>query len=327
MPYSDQAVPPTNADVARAAGVSAATVSQILNGRGQRFSAPTQERVQQAARELGYQPSAAARMLARGASELVVALIPRTTWSANLQELVDTWTDGLSAVGLTLVLRFSNSSPESFDRLVRTMRPLAVMTMTRLSDGDRQLLRDRNVRLIEPQPGQAEHFDDTIGRMQAEYLISRGHTRLAYARLSDARADLFGRARETGFRAACGAHDLPAPATLTLPVDATAAQMQLAGLELPGYGIACYSDDLAITLLHAAQRLGWRVPEDVALIGMDHTPVSTVTNPRLTTIDADIRAAGPAMTRAILDAIRDRRADDRPFDSPVSLRVVEGGTA
>ena len=69
----------TSADVARHAGVSRSTVSQILNGHERRFPARTRDRVQAAASELGYQPSAAGRALVRGASDIVVALIPDMT--------------------------------------------------------------------------------------------------------------------------------------------------------------------------------------------------------------------------------------------------------
>jgi DNA-binding LacI/PurR family transcriptional regulator len=316
----------TSADVARAAGVSRPVVSYILNGRGERFSAQTRERVLRIARELNYHPSAAARTLVRGASEIVVALLPHTTWGGNLQDLVDVWTNDLSAVGLTLVLRFSNSSPESFDHLVRTMRPLAVMTLTRASEDDRRLLHDRGIHLVEPLLGQVERFDELVGRTQAEHLIGRGHTRLAYARLHDARQDPFGRAREAGFHDAARAHGLPEPTTLTVTIDVEQATAQLARLSLPGYGIGCYNDDVATALLSVAQQAGWRVPDDIALIGMDNTPLGALTNPPLTTIGADLRAAGPAMTSAILAAIRGEPAPEGTIEPPVPLQLIVRGT-
>jgi len=56
----------TSADVARHAGLSRATVSQVLNGHADRFAADTAQRVLEAAKELGYQPSTAGRMLRTG---------------------------------------------------------------------------------------------------------------------------------------------------------------------------------------------------------------------------------------------------------------------
>jgi DNA-binding LacI/PurR family transcriptional regulator len=312
----------TSADVARAAGVSRAAVSQILNGRGERFAASTRDRVRQAALELNYQPSAAARTLARGASEIVVAVIPHTTFGGNLQDLFDTLTDELAAVGLTVVLRFSTSSPESFDRLVRTMRPLAVVTFTPVEEPDRRLLRERGVRLIEPRNGEIERVDHTIGRMQADHLIERGYTRLAYAHLRDDRDDPFGRERAVGVRAACRDHGLAEPVILNLAVDLDEARRELSALPAPGYGVACYNDDVAIALLAAAQQSGWTVPGDLALIGLDNTRMSRLVSPRLTTIDVDIRSGAVAMARAIVKTVVDEATDA----VPPPLQVIDGGT-
>ncbi|MFB9317950.1 LacI family DNA-binding transcriptional regulator [Cryptosporangium minutisporangium] len=315
----------TSTDVAKAAGVSRAAVSQILNGRGERFAPATRDRVQQIARELNYQPSAAARTLARGASELVVGLLPHTTFGGHLQDVVDTLTDELSAAGLTLVLRFSDSSSHSFERLVQTMRPLAVVSITRLRDSDRSLLTELGIRLVEPHLDAREPVDHRIGRMQAEHLVSRGYTRLAYAHLRDRREDPFGPARADGVRDACRQAGLPATPILNLGIDADEARRELNRLDLPRYAIACYNDDVAIALLSAAREAGLRVPEDLALIGMDNTPISNLVSPRLTTIETDIRGAGLRMAQMIVRSVTGGTTED-DSDEQVPLRVVERAT-
>ena len=73
----------TSADVARHAGLSRATVSQVLNGHAHRFADETAERVLRAAKELGYEPSAAGRMLRTGSSDFVIALVPNTTFGGT----------------------------------------------------------------------------------------------------------------------------------------------------------------------------------------------------------------------------------------------------
>ena len=97
----------TSEDVAKRAGVSRATVSQILNGRGQRFASATRERVTQAAAELEYLPSSAGRTLALGSSDIVIAVIPNTTFGGNLQDIFEAATEELGARGLTLLLHLS----------------------------------------------------------------------------------------------------------------------------------------------------------------------------------------------------------------------------
>ena len=90
--------------------------------------------------------------------------------------------------------------------------------------------------------------------MQAEHLIERGHRQLAFAHLSDARADRYGQERHDGVVQACRELDLPTPETLTVPIDIGAAVEQLQDLQATA--LACYNDDVAITLSAAARRLG-----------------------------------------------------------------------
>jgi len=275
-------MPATSADVAKAAGVSRATVSQILNGRGGRFSPGTRERVERLARELQYEPSAAGRTLARGSSDFVIALIPNTTFGGNLQDLFEEATEQLAEQGLTLVLRLSTASPTSLDRVVAGMKPRAVLSLRPFTEAERGVLEERVIPHFDTSQG--VDLNAVIGAMQARHLAERGYPRIAFAHLRDSRQDPYGAGREDGVRNACAELGLPAPVILGAGIDLDEAEGALATLE-PGFGVACYNDDLAITLLTATHARGWRVPDELGLVGMDHTPLSQATSPRLTRLD------------------------------------------
>lgn len=130
-----------------------------------------------------------------------------------------------------------------------------------------------------------------IGALQARHLISRGYTRLRFAHLEDARQDPFGEGREAGAPAMCAEHGLPEPHVVRLGIDLNDAATALDTFASPGAGVACYNDDVATALPSAATMRGWQVPRDLGLIGMDHTPLSGVTLPPLTTIGYDLEAA------------------------------------
>lgn len=312
-------------DVARRAGVSRATVSQILNGRGSRFAAETRERVQQAADDLHYEPSAAARTLAKGSSDFVIALIPNTTFGGNLQDIFDKATEALAERGLTLVLRLSTPSTASLDRLITSMKPRAVLSLSPLSAEERALFLSRAVPAFDqstPEIPIDPNFE--IGALQANYLVGRGHQRLAYAHLRDARQDPFGQSREAGVRSVCLEHGLPEPKILGLGIDREDALKAIDSMELPGTAIACYNDDVAIALLGAAHVRGWNVPNDVAIVGMDHTPLSGVTVPPLTTIDVNLILAATGLINAVLLGLGE---EPIPAETAFRLTLVEGGTA
>ncbi|WP_050685490.1 LacI family DNA-binding transcriptional regulator [Arthrobacter sp. ZBG10] len=315
----------TSHDVARGAGVSRSTVSEILNGRGHKFATATREKVEQVARELGYQPSAAARTLVRGTSDLVIALIPDTTFGGNLQDIFERATEELAQHGLTLVLRLATHSPQSFDRLISSLNPRGVLSLTPFTAQERQILQTRGVEFFDPVPPADHHsVDYDIGRLQASHLISRGHTRLAYAHLSDTRQDPFGADREQGVRDECRDHNLPTPLTLKLGINREEALAALDSMGQAPFAIACYNDDVATALVAAAQLRGRTIPHDVALIGVDNTPLSQIMIPQLSTIGYPIGGAAHA---AIANIIANTTTNNHtPNNHTIPLHIIHGET-
>lgn len=316
----------TSEDVARLAGVSRATVSQILNGRGERFASKTRERVAQAAAELEYQPSAAARTLATGSSDIVIAVIPNTTFGGNLQDIFQAATEELATRGLTLLLHLSTDTTAPLDRVITGMKPRAVISLTPFSPAERDLLTSRGVKAFDPVSSKLRSDPNIdIGALQARYLIERGYTRLAFAHLQDARQDPFGESREEGVRRICAEHRLPEPTVISLDIDLTKALEAIDHLDLPGIGVVCYNDDVATTLLSAARIRDWGIPADIGFIGMDHTPLSAVTLPPLSTVGYDLRAAAYNLITAALHGIGESVDDRGHMD--VNFALVPRGTA
>lgn len=315
----------TSEDVARAAGVSRSTVSQILNGKGQLFAEATRAKVLQTASDLNYEPSAAARTLAIGSSDLVVALIPNTTFGGNLQDLFENATEEFAARGLTLVLRLATDDAAALGRMLAGMKPRAVMSLVPFTTAERQVLDASAVLSFDASPEDVLAYDNYVGRVQAEHLHRRGHRRLAFAHLRDARQDPYGGGREQGVRQYCADNGLHEPEVVHLGINLDEATAALDSLKAPSVAIACYNDDVATALLAAARRRDLRVPEDVALIGMDHTPLSQVTVPPLTTLAYDVTAAGRTAMSVVLAGLTGEAPADRTPD--LRLHVVPGGTA
>ena len=100
----------------------------------------------------------------------------------------------------------------------------------------------------------------------------------------------------------------------------------LQGLQHLGRGIAiaCYNDDVALTLGAAAGELGWAVPDEVALVGVDRLPLGQVLSPRLTTVAYDTRALAHDMAGAAIRMLQ----SGNPWQSPTAadLNLVQGET-
>lgn len=234
-------------------------------------------------------------------------------------------TDELAIHGLTLVLRLSTPSAASLGRVIASMKPAAVFSLTPFTDEERTLIGDRGVHGLDPSSSSELDYNHAIGMLQGRTLIAHGHRRLAFAHLQDARQDPFGADRERGVRAACLEAGLPEPESVGLDVTPEDADHALDALSGTGIAVACYNDDIATALLSAATRRGWRVPEDLALIGMDHTTLGRLTLPPLTTVDFDLDIAADVAIHRILTTTGHADADQRP-DLRATLRVIAGGS-
>ena len=311
-------------DVAAAVGVSRATVSQILNGRGQRFSESTREKVLNTAQEMGYRPSIAARTLATGNSDIVVALIPESNISSQLQQVLESISTHLLAEGITLLLRLTTENTAPLVQMVQQLRPRAILALLPLTSDEYSVLSENRVPIVGHQ-SEDNKFDLIIGRTQAEYLVSRGFTQLAYIHPGDARLAKIAKAREHGLRAVCAESGLSRPLVFELPLNARSATDLVATLR-SHVGIACFSDDIAIAILEAAKAQGRQVPGDIGIIGMDDSPLAAVVQPRLTTLSIDVELATTGLVAPLwktLGLVNSNGAEPSGLRAP---QVVVGGT-
>ncbi|QKJ20512.1 LacI family DNA-binding transcriptional regulator [Microbacterium hominis] len=314
----------TSSDVAKHAGVSRATVSQVLNGYAERFAPETAAKVFASATALGYEPSAAGRALRRGSSDFVVALLPHTTFGGNLQDLFEQMTVTLADHGYTLVLRMSGSAASTLDRMIAGMKPAAVFSLTPFTATEKAVLNRRNVLAVDPPSVSAVDYNRAIGRMQGLALADAGHRRLAFAHLRDERQDPFGFAREEGLRDVAHERELEEIEVIDVMIDLDSALAALDSLTTPGIAVACYNDDVAMALLAAARVRGLDVPRDVAVIGMDRSDLSRIAVPRLTTIEYDIASAASAGVASLLQALG--AGTPQPASAPAFLTLVRGDT-
>lgn len=289
--------PPRSIDVAHRAGVSRATVSHVLNGHADRFSAETVARVRRAAEELGYVPSSAGRSLVRGRSDIVMIVFPYTTMP-GLQDIVEVLAEGLAEHGFSTTVQLSGPvDSEAHQRLrhvAESLRPAGIIDLGGLSRKDHAELR----RLGSPVVGTAVDAsgagsNHAFGRLQAEHLVDRGFRQVAYAFLTDEqRGHPFDQGRAEGARAVCAENGLSEPYLFGVPLEADGATNALAtvlkDIRAP-LGVACFNDDVALAVLHAARALELAVPEQVGIVGMGRGPVGQLATPRLSSVWGDTR--------------------------------------
>src|SRR5260370_15220654 len=169
-------------DVAREAGVSPATVGFVLsNDPHQTISPATREKVQQAAQRLGYQSFAPARLLRTGRSSIVLLVIQTIHIAPIYAYLVEPLAKALNTHGFHLLWQIG-INPDPFQlHPASDLVPAVVIALIEEPDAASEaFLRRFGVPVIQAIPDLSRDLQVT-GRLQATYLLDKGHRRLAVA--------------------------------------------------------------------------------------------------------------------------------------------------
>ena len=295
----------TSSDVAKAAGVSRATVSYVLNGRaGQSISAATRDRVLTAARDLGYIPSTAARTLRRGRSDLVLMLLPPEPLGRALAMIIDAASEYVEQHGLRLVAHRLPSRGGAVS-LVQSLAPAALILVTALEEGELETLQGTGLTVASLPQASADPLapDLGIGTLQVQHLVAAGHRRIGVAVPPESGYAWRVRVRLAAISAACARHGLPAPAVAHLGLDAAEAAAAVAGWRdaaQPVTAVCAFDDDHAFAVLSGLAVHGLRAPHDLAVIGAEDIPLAGLAVPPLTTVSVDARRLGEHFARLAL---------------------------
>jgi LacI family repressor for deo operon, udp, cdd, tsx, nupC, and nupG len=326
---------PTSRDVARAAGVSQATVSLVLGGKWHgRVSGRTAEAVRDAARDLGYRPNLAARNLRLGSTRTALLVVPALT-----SEFFARVYTGAAAVaaehGFGLVLYPSPAgvgpAPSPFDPARTALDGVIASSMAVDAPA---AIRGSRLPLVmldsDPAaPGSAACVNPDIAdgmRQVAAHVLGLGHRSVLH--LGSAVASwTFGVRADALARSVGGAPGATLRTARSALSTTAALEAVVAALAEPGPRptvIVCDDDLLAAGACKALRRLGLRVPDDVSVTGFDDLALATAVEPELTTVRLPAEQLGERGMSSLL-AVLDGR-EPPGADLPVRL-VVRGSTA
>ncbi|MCX5503439.1 LacI family transcriptional regulator [Streptomyces sp. NBC_00053] len=316
----------TIADVAREAGVSKATVSRVVNAKGE-VGGSTAARVREVIAQLGYVPSSGAVGLARGSSRTVGMLVPSLTWpwmGEVLQGVVDT----VEAADYGLLLFTCNRGAESVRRFTgqvsaRAFDGLLVVEPENTLDHLTALHRGGLPIVLIDDRGHHPEFPSVVttnregGASAARHLLAAGRTRP----LVITGPQHFGcvRDRLDGFRAVL-------PTDLVVHGDFTERSGRLAVEQLIASGagfdsVFAHNDISAAGVLRALRAAGRSVPDDIAVVGFDDIPMAEHTEPPLTTVRQPARRMGETAARLLLSHLGGTPVPEAPVVLPTELVV------
>ncbi|CAM3364029.1 LacI family DNA-binding transcriptional regulator [Kibdelosporangium persicum] len=325
-------------DVAAAAGVSRQTVSNVLNGRDEYYSAMTYEKVTSAMRALGYQPNRAAQTLrSRRTMQIGYHIFGEQLDRAQgftLHFLLSLVKAGSEVDHQVLVFTHHHEDPLGVfkDLVARHAVDAVILSESTVEDDRARFLADSRIpfacfgRLAPDLPQHWVDVDNEAGmRAVVDMLVAEDHQRFAYL---GADGDQYWKLeRLNGFTRRLAEHGLRLPKTSVFrgPDQGVRRRArQLLTSRKPPTAIVTGSDAVAAVVVNVAHSLGLRVGVDVAVTGFDGGAVGLTTEPTLTSARIPVERISRELIGRCLRQVEHGRDDEPGLLLPTEL--VRGGS-
>jgi len=308
---------PTIVDVARAAGVSPATVSRVLNN-SHPVSPRTRERVLQAVTSLHYHPNALARSLLKRRTAILGVLVPDVSnpyYSVILRGIEDE----ARLRGYSVLVCNTDRDPSRQVQSLRTLRERradgVIVAGGQLDKAAVDLLKGTDMavaaigRHLVPVP--SVRVDNVAAALEAtRYLLSLGHRRIAI--ITGPTGSLTASDRLEGYQRALTEAAIPLRREYVVEggfrvEGGYAGAKRLLTLSAPPTAILAGNDHMAFGAIRALHEMGLRVPQDVSIVGFDDTLVAQYTVPALTTVAIPMYDLGRKAASVLFTRLEGRR--------------------
>ncbi len=332
---------PTIKDIAREAGVSVTTVSNVIHGKHSHVAQDTVERITKIIEQYNYTPNLSARALVNRSSR-IIGVINHLIADSDAGSFLQDPFHGAFIGGIERTLR-----DRDYFMMVRTVENeqelfslfrnwnLDGVILTGLFEDSffgRLITSDKPIVLLDSYVKNRKVFNVGLedyrgGYLATEYLIGKGHRNIVFA---SPHVELQGvlEERYRGYRDALKAAGLPFEKGNVYEHPITIDEGRDLGRILAERkdvtAVFASADLLAAGIIGGLNERGVRVPEDVSVIGFDDVYISRITTPQLTTIHQDAREKGVVAANMMVDYLEGRTVVSRNVIMPVSL--VERGS-
>ena len=326
--------------VAKHAGVSAMTVSRVINQPG-KVAEATRKKVQAAVDILGYVPNLAANTLRRERSGVIVAMVP-TLENSVFSDTVQGISNASELEGCQLLLGCSSYSPEREEKLIRALlghRPDGIILTGTLHTAEtRKLLETASVPVVEMWDIAADHIDMAVGFDNhgagyeiTEHMIACGYKAFGYIATSPEHEAHENRAtkRSNGIYAAIAKANITPPVRQNVrdPLDIAgsgkiAADFVTQNPDLDA--IICANEIIGVGAIAELRNRGWQVPEQIAVCGIGDANIAALVTPGLTTVQFHGQEIGKRAAELLLKRLNGQPIADKKLN--VGFKIVCRGS-
>lgn len=317
-------------DVARVAGVSIATVSRAFNNP-KLLSAEARHAIDQAVKSLNYQPHAAARRLRGSKTNLVLVVVP--SLNPYFLDIFAGAEAAAKVAGYAVLVGHSDrdvARERGYVEQVAAGRADGLILVTTVAGYDPDDIERMPPTVIALDLGAAsdlptvriDHF--AAARMITDYLLDIGHRRIAH--ILGAPGSSLTSHRHDGYMRALAERGIAFDPALSLPGDFTvdggaAAAAAIVAMADPPTAVFAANDQSAIGALQYFKNAGWRVPEDISVVGFDDERLAAIASPALSTVHVPTYEIGRcAMQKMILLLSEQPIERDMILDAEVVVR-------
>ena len=304
---------PTMKDVARLAGVSATTVSHVVNQT--RYVSPEiQRRVSTALQQLDYRPNSLARSLRQGVSHTIGLITPDNSNPAFAEFSRTVETAGFEA-GYSVILCNSDGQLEKELTYVNVLLAKQVDGIIFIAASSQSehiaLITERNVPVVVADRQIADADLDEVlvdnyegGRLATEHLLSLGHQRVGCITGPSDTTPSADRVR--GYRDSLAAAGLEPDENLIVKGNfrydgGAEGAHRLLQLKRPPTAIFACNDAMAMAAMASIRELGLSVPSDVSVVGFDDILMASYTSPPLTTVANPFSEMARVSTKLLIE--------------------------
>ena len=324
----------TLVDVGRTAGVSAITVSRVLN-TPDKVSEALRERVQKAIHQLGYIPNSFASSLASARSRIIGVSVPSLS-NAVFPEVLNGIYDVCTQAGYRVLLVNTHYSPLEEERTVQSLLSQApeglILTGGEQTQHCQKSIKRAGIPVVQMMALLDRPLDMNVGISHAragaetaKYLYELGHRHIGFI---GARMDARVQQRMEGFISALRSLNAFSPTLIQTTPEASSIAV---GVELfrslyyqkagPLQALFCANDDLALGALFEAQRMNIQIPQQLAICGFNDVEAATYTNPSLSSVHIGRYTMGKLAAEMLLKKIRGETVSQNIVDVGFEIKA------
>jgi len=301
-------------DVSKLAGVSKATVSRVINNKGQIKDA-TRKAVFEAMKTLNYKPNTLAQALATKTSNsigLITSVFDGNYFGVLLKESAKL----ADQAGKQLIVTDGHNDPqremEAIDSLVARRCDVILLYSRKLTQQDFKDIKARTsvpIVVMNRKINEATYYSVWFDHFHASalavnHLLELGHTTIACITASVSSRTV--KLRYKAFQECLKQQQLELNKDLVVAGDYTIeggyhACKQIIAQQQPFTALYAFNDDMAIGAIRALHEVGIKVPEQVSVVGIDNEPFGSYVTPSLTTVELPIRDITNAAMKIALD--------------------------